>query len=132
MAIRVYTPFIVATPVAIANESRDFTLGLDVNDLMCVYAGQGAAAIEQQFGGENLIVPELGEFFLPGERLPPVAEKAGSCRCESYQPPATATTHMPMAPAPTTTQTTAPPPDSGGASSRVEAKVPDATPAPQP
>jgi hypothetical protein len=130
--VRIYTPFIIATPVAISNNSRDFTLGLDVNDLMCVYAAQGAAAIEQQFGGENLIVPELGEFFLPGERLPPVAGKSGSCRCESYQPPATAATHLPVAPAPTTTQTTAPPPDSSSASSRLEAKVPDATPAPQP
>src|SRR5580658_5252415 len=113
MAIRVYTPFIVATPVAIANESRDFTLGLDVNDLMCVYAAQGAAGIEQQFGGENLIVPELGEFFLPGERLPPIAGKAGSCRCDSYQPPATAASRQPAPPAQSATQAQPAPLDSG-------------------
>jgi len=121
MAIRVYTPFIVATPVAIANESRDFTLGLDVNDLMCVYAAQGAAGIEQQFGGENLIVPELGEFFLPGERLPPIAGKSGSCRCDSYQPPAQSATRSNAAPL-----------DSGHPSSQLDAKPREVALAPQP
>jgi hypothetical protein len=132
MAIRVYTPFIVATPVAIANESRDFTLGLDVNDLMCVYAAQGAAGIEQQFGGENLIVPELGEFFLPGERLPPIAGKAGGCRCDSYQPPATAASRQPAPPAQSTTRTNAAPPDSDHPSAQLDAKPREVALAPQP
>jgi hypothetical protein len=132
MAIRVYTPFIVATPVAIANESRDFTLGLDVNDLMCVYAAQGAAGIEQQFGGENLIVPELGEFFLPGERLPPIAGKAGSCRCESYQPPTTAASRQPAPPAQSAPRTNAAPRDSGHPSSQLDAKPREVALAPQP
>jgi hypothetical protein len=110
--VRIYTPFIIATPVAIANDARDFTLGLDVNDLMCIYAGQGAAGIEQQFGGENLIVPELGEFFLSGERLPPVAGKAGSCRCDSYQPPAAATTRQSAPPEQAKAPEAAPTPES--------------------
>ncbi len=110
--IRVYTPFIIATPVAIANDSRDFTLGLDVNDLMCVYAAQGAAGIEQQFGGENLIVAELGEFFLPGERLPAVAGKTGTCRCDSYQPPAAATTRQSAPPEQAKAPEAAPTPES--------------------
>ncbi|MGC1687879.1 MAG: hypothetical protein WA734_19775 [Candidatus Acidiferrales bacterium] len=129
IAIRVYTPFIVATSVAIANESRDFTLGLDVNDLMCVYAAKGAAGIEQQFGGENLIVPELGEFFLPGERLPPIAGKAGSCRCESYQPPATAQSHLPAQPA---AQSIAPPPVADNAPSHADVKPLNLAPTPRP
>jgi hypothetical protein len=85
--IRVYAPFVVATPIAIANEERDFTIGLDPNDLMCVYAAKGAARLEPQFGGDAVFVPQSGELMMPGERLPPIAAKEGSCRCAAYQPP---------------------------------------------
>src|ERR1700722_3471312 len=36
-SVRIYTPFIIATPVAISTSPRDFTLGLAANDSMCVY-----------------------------------------------------------------------------------------------
>ena len=79
--VRVFTPFVMATPVSIAEEARDFTIGLDLNDAMCVYASQGAARLEDQFSSEGLVVPQLGEFFLSGEKLSPVGGPAGTCRC---------------------------------------------------
>ena len=59
----------MATPISIAEEARDITIGLDINDRMCVFAAQGAARLEDQFSSEALMVPQLGEFFLSGEKL---------------------------------------------------------------
>ncbi len=79
--LHIFTPFVMATPVSIAEEARDFTLGLDLNDAMCVFAAQGAAHLEDQFSSEGLTVPQLGEFFLSGEKLDPKAGPGGTCRC---------------------------------------------------
>jgi hypothetical protein len=91
--LRVYAPFVVAIPIAIADEPRDITVGLDLSDLMCVYAAQGAARLEPQFGGEAVLVPQNGELLLPAEKLPPVSAKPGSCRTGTYEPPAAAMPH---------------------------------------
>ena len=54
----------IATPIDIAGSARDITVGLDINDSLCVVATSGALRLEQQFTGEGLIVPQAGEFFL--------------------------------------------------------------------
>jgi len=139
--IRIFTPFIVATPIVIANEDRDFTLGLDVNDVMCVYAAQGAGRLEQQFGGQDLVVPQLGEFLLPGERLSPAAAQSGSCRCTSYQPRENLAASAKPAqmnppasePAPAAKQATIAPSNPETPSTQADARShADAAPAPQP
>jgi hypothetical protein len=79
--LHVFTPFVMATPISIAEEARDLTIGLDINDAMCVFAAQGAARLEDQFSSEGLMVPQLGEFFLSGEKLSPSGGPAGTCRC---------------------------------------------------
>jgi hypothetical protein len=79
--LHVFTPFVMATPISIAEEARDLTIGLDINDAMCVFAAQGAARLEDQFSSEGLMVPQLGEFFLSGEKLSPTGGPAGTCRC---------------------------------------------------
>jgi len=119
--LHVFTPFVMATPVSIAEEARDFTIGLDINDAMCVFAAQGAARLEDQFSSEGLVVPQLGEFFLSGEKLQPVGGPAGTCRCyrdeaRAIIPPRpipTATPQPQSAPpaaAPVTAQSAAPAP----------------------
>jgi len=80
-ALRIYTPTIVATPLDIGGAVRDLTLGLDLNNSMCVLSTGGAIRLEQQFSGEGLIVPQAGEFFLAGGNLVPVAGAPGSCEC---------------------------------------------------
>lgn len=80
-SLRIFTPTIVATPIDISGNQRDITAGLDLNDSLCVRATSGALRLEQQFTGEDLIVPESGEFFLANGKLVPVAGAPGSCDC---------------------------------------------------
>jgi hypothetical protein len=84
-ALRVFTPTIVATPIEIGGARRDVTLGLDLTDSICVRADVGALRLEQQFTGEVLDVPQLGEFFLAAGKLNPVAGTPGTCTCEFLQ-----------------------------------------------
>jgi hypothetical protein len=80
-ALRVFTPTIIGTPIDIAGGARDVTVGLGLDDSLCVAATSGAIQLEDQFTGEKLIVPQSGEFFLNAGRLLPVAGTPGSCRC---------------------------------------------------
>jgi len=81
--LRVFTPTIIATPLDIGGASRDTTVGLSLDDSLCVLASSGALKLEEQFSGESLIVPQAGEFFLAGGKLTPVAGAPGSCKCEA-------------------------------------------------
>ena len=81
-ALRIFTPTIVATPLDISGGHRDITVGLDLSDSLCVLATSGALRLEQQFSGEILDVPQLGEFFLASGKLVPVAGTPGSCHCD--------------------------------------------------
>jgi hypothetical protein len=79
--LRIFTPTIIGTPLDIAGGSRDVTVGLSLDDSLCVRATSGAIQLEHQFTGEKLIVPQAGEFFLNAGRLLPVAGTPGSCQC---------------------------------------------------
>src|SRR5271168_4279666 len=80
-ALRIFTPTIIGTPIDISGGARDVTVGLSLDDSLCVLATSGAIQLEHQFTGEKLIVPQAGEFFLNAGRLLPVAGTPGSCRC---------------------------------------------------
>jgi hypothetical protein len=131
--LRIFTPTIIGTPIDIGGGSRDVTVGLSLDDSLCVRATSGAIQLEHQFTGEKLIVPQAGEFFLNAGRLLPVAGTPGSCQCNASVPDPPAPTAAPSpdyaiaivpqpapspapVPAPTTTETnppvstTAPPP----------------------
>jgi hypothetical protein len=84
--LRVFTPTIIATPLDIAGNARDVTVGLNLDDSLCVVATGGALQLEHQFSGEKLIVPQLGEFFLAAGQLLPIAGKPGSCACTASEP----------------------------------------------
>jgi hypothetical protein len=96
-ALRVFTPTIIGTPLDIAGGSRDVTVGLSLDDSLCVVATSGAIQLEHQFTGEKLIVPQAGEFFLNAGRLLPVAGTPGSCQCVRAGP---IPTPPPQAPSP--------------------------------
>jgi len=95
-SIRVYSPFLVITPVGVGGEDHDLTVGLEVNDTICLYAAHGAARLEQQLGGESLMIPQSGEFNLAGEKLDAVTDAGGTCRCSVYH--AAVTTVEPASP----------------------------------
>jgi hypothetical protein len=82
VALTVYTPLIVATPVAIGTDPRDLTVGLDREGAMCTMTTRGAVRIEQQLSGQSLLVPQGGEVTLNGGQLGTLRSTNGSCDCE--------------------------------------------------
>jgi len=89
-SLRIFTPTIVGTPIDISGGARDVTVGLNLDDSLCVLAASGAIQLEHQFTGEKIIVPEAGEFFLSAGKLIPVAGTPGTCQCvedEQQAPP---------------------------------------------
>lgn len=81
ISLRIYTPTIIATPLEIGGGARDVTVGLDLQDSMCVRPATGALQLESQFTGEKIIIPQNSEFFLAGGKLAPVPGTPGSCQC---------------------------------------------------
>jgi hypothetical protein len=82
VTLTVYTPMIVATPVAIGSNPRDLTVGLTREGAMCTLTSRGAARIEQQLTGQSLLVPQGGEIALNGGQLGAMQSASGSCDCE--------------------------------------------------
>ncbi len=79
--LRIFTPTIIATPLDINGAPRDVTLGLQLDDSLCVKAESGALLLENQFSSEKLVVPQSGEFFLGQGKLVPVASADPKCAC---------------------------------------------------
>ena len=82
VALTVYTPMIVATPVAIGEAARDLTVGLDRQGAMCALTQRGAVRIEQQLSGQSVLLPQGGEVNLNGGQLNTLRSTSGSCDCE--------------------------------------------------
>lgn len=81
--ITIYTPLIVATPMAIGDQPRDVTIGLMNTGAMCVLAARGAVQVQQQLSGETLVVPQPSEILLQGtSSLGGARAASGSCRCD--------------------------------------------------
>ncbi|MGB9068731.1 MAG: hypothetical protein WCC21_09175, partial [Candidatus Acidiferrales bacterium] len=76
--LRIFTPTLIGTPLDISGGARDVTVGLSLDDSLCVLASSGAIQLEHQFTGEKMIVPQAGEFFLNAGKLVPVAGTPGS------------------------------------------------------
>jgi hypothetical protein len=79
--LRIFTPTIIATPLDINGTPRDITVGLELDDSLCVMAASGALLLENQFSSEKLVVPQSGEFFLAQGKLVPVARADSKCEC---------------------------------------------------
>jgi len=79
--LRIFTPTTIATPLDINGMPRDVTVGLELDDSLCVRAASGALLLEDQFSGEKLVVPQAGEFFLAQGKLAPVAKAGATCEC---------------------------------------------------
>jgi len=82
VALTIYTPMIVATPVAIGGGARDLTLGINQQGAMCALTSRGAARIEQQLSGQSVLLPQGGEINLTGGQLGTLRSVAGGCNCE--------------------------------------------------
>jgi hypothetical protein len=82
-ALIIYTPLVVATPIAIADGLRDATIGLEASGNMCVIAARGAVRVEQQLSGQSILVPQGGEIQLAGGELSTLHGTSGACQCEA-------------------------------------------------
>jgi hypothetical protein len=78
----IYTPSVVATPVAIAGARRDATLGLGQDGEMCILTARGAMRVEPQFAGQSLIVPQGGVVNFSGGQIESLRSDASSCSCD--------------------------------------------------
>lgn len=78
----IYTPTIVATPIAISGGPRDMTLGLEENGEMCVLTARGAMRVEPQFSDQNVIVPQGGAVSLAGAQIESLQADAAACTCD--------------------------------------------------
>jgi hypothetical protein len=90
----IYTPTIVATPIAISGGPRDMTVGLDQSGEMCVLTAQGAMRVEPQFSDQSMIVPQGGKVSLAGGQIESLQADATACSCDypraHLEPPASA------------------------------------------
>ncbi len=82
--LTIFTPLIVATPMAIADGPRDSTVGLWSTGAMCVLAARGAVRVEQQLTGQSLLVPQSGEIALAGGQMDSLRGAPGTCSCEVF------------------------------------------------
>jgi len=82
----IYTPSVVATPVAISGARRDTTLGLDQGGEMCILTARGAMRVEPQFAGQSLIVPQGGVVNFSGGQIESLRNDASSCSCDFPRP----------------------------------------------
>lgn len=83
LPLAIYTAMIVATPVSISREPRDFVIALDARGTLGIRAEHGAVRLEHQFSGQSVLVPRYAEMQLKNGELETLAAAApGSCRCE--------------------------------------------------
>jgi hypothetical protein len=78
----IYTPTIVATPIAIAGGPRNMTLGLQQDGEMCVLTASGAMRVETQFSDQSMIVPQGGTATLAGGQIESLQADASACSCD--------------------------------------------------
>ena len=78
----IYTPTIVATPIAIAGGPRNMTLGLQQDGEMCVLTASGAMRVETQFSDQSMIIPQGGTATLTGGQIESLQADASACSCD--------------------------------------------------
>src|SRR5246127_1508671 len=84
LTLNVFTAQILAKTVAIGDGPQDFLVGFDSPGLMCVRAGLGALRLEEQFGGQSIMVPQGGDITLGNGQLQNIRNNSGLCACEAY------------------------------------------------
>ena len=78
----IYTPTIVATPIAISGGRRDTTLGLQQSGEMCVLTSRGAMRVEPQFAEQSVLIPQGGAVNLVGGQIQSLHADATACSCD--------------------------------------------------
>ena len=85
LRLNVFTAQIIAKTVAIGDGPQDILAGFDTPGLMCVRANRGALRLEEQFGGQSVMVPQGGDVLLTNGQLQGMRSNSGLCACESFE-----------------------------------------------
>jgi hypothetical protein len=89
LTLNVFTAQILAKTVAIADGPQDILAGFDAPGLMCVRSTSGAVHLEEQFGGQSVMLPQGGDVVIANGQLQGLKTNNGLCACEGFEPPAT-------------------------------------------
>jgi hypothetical protein len=85
LRLNVFTAQVLAKTVAIGDGPQDILAGFDTPGLMCVRANRGALRLEEQFGGQSVMVPQGGDVLLTNGQLQGMRSNSGLCACESFE-----------------------------------------------
>jgi ribosomal protein S20 len=83
--LNIFTAQILAKTVAIGNGPQDVLVGFDAGGVMCVRASQGALRLEEQFSGQNVMVPQGGDVTIANGQLQGLRNSSGLCACDSFE-----------------------------------------------
>jgi hypothetical protein len=85
LTLNVFTAQILAKTVAIGDGAQDVLVGFDTPGLMCARASRGALRLEEQFGGQSVMVPQGGDVLLANGQLQGMRSNSGLCACEAFE-----------------------------------------------
>jgi hypothetical protein len=81
-ALTIYTPQLLARPLAIGDGPQDVIVGFDSAGAMCVRADSGAVRLEAQLTGQSIVVPQSGDISINNGQLENLRNTPGQCLCE--------------------------------------------------
>lgn len=90
LTLNVFTAQILAKTVAIGDGPLDVLVGFDTPALMCIRTARGALRLEEQFGGQTVMVPQGGDVTIANGQLQGMQSNSGLCACESLDTGTTA------------------------------------------
>jgi hypothetical protein len=82
--VTIFTPLMIAKPLAIADRELDLTLGIDSNGELCAAPVSGAIRIEEQFTGKTVVIPQGAGVEISGGRLAAMRAASRKCSCELF------------------------------------------------
>ncbi len=82
--VTIFTPSMIAKPVAIADRALDLTLGIDTRGELCANPISGAIRIEEQFTGKALVIPQGGDIEIDGGTLTGMRGGSRKCSCDLF------------------------------------------------
>jgi hypothetical protein len=81
-ALTIYTPQLLARPMAVGDGPQDVVVGFDSTGAMCVRATSGAVRLEAQLTGQSIVVPQNGDISINNGQLENLRNTSGQCLCE--------------------------------------------------
>ena len=94
LTLNVFTAQILAKTVAIADGPQDILAGFDAPGLMCIRAASGAVHLEEQFGGQSVMLPQGGDVVIANGQLQGLKTNSGLCACEGFETAAAAASNV--------------------------------------